>query len=601
METTTLMHFICMLSSRVVQQTLMLSLAGLLLLLQVGCTPKPTNQGRRRATTTAVTTSATHEQLLRAMDYLNRASEFDREQALGQAAYHLNRWLDEQEHDSAWEVDPMTSRLPRTIRDSDLLDDVATWTFSIEDARAMQQAALLRQLSTWVSKLPAEERVQTWIDAQSETLDDVQREQLAIAERLFDWTIRNIQLETTIPYPDDSVAPSAGGEQSRQKRIPAPQQAIRGPGYTFPPWETLQYGRGDSLQRSRIFIEMARQQGIDVVILALPGNTVPPRPRAWVAAALIGNDLYLFDTEMGLPIPTIDGDGIATLAQVLDTPKLIEALKVDDEAYRFSHAELKEIRALLDVSPANLSQRMQLVQANLAGESRTILAVEPTQLAEQVKRIRGVSGATLWSVPFESLWFQIALQRILKTNPEAAAAYYQMVGIFQTRGPLTQARQLHLQGTFATREEGRPGAKGLYMQARVPTAAIEQLGTSREVQEAMGLVRGANEGDLVWRSRLGASHMFAIQGKQHATYWLALSHYETGNPEAAIKWLQQRTLDASPNGPWTSGARYNLARAYELLGKYSDARTIYEEDQSPQSHGNHLRAKLLKKWATAPN
>jgi tetratricopeptide (TPR) repeat protein len=467
----------------------------------------------------------------------------------------------------------------------------------MDDVRAMQEATLARDLSSWVSKQPVDARLKSWLDERAGSLDDLQRENLAIAERLFDWTVRNIQLQTTIPYPEESVAPSAGGEQTREQRTPAPQRAIPGPGYRFPTWETLQYGNGDTLQRSRVFIELARQQGIDVVYLALPGNTVPPRPRPWLTAAFIGGELYLFDCELGLPIPGPDGVGIATLAQVLDNPALIAALEADGEPYRFKHDDLKEPLALLDVSPANLSQRMQLVQSHLAGDERTVLTVAPTELAERVKAVRGVSGAVLWSVPFESLWYQVAIKKLLETNREVATAYFQAIGIFQTRGPLTQGRQLHLQNGFSPPEKGQASVQQLYMDARVPTAAIEQIGTSTEAQKAMGLVRGSGEGDFVWQSRLATSYLFATQAKQHATYWLALSHYETGNYEAAITWLQERTIKASPNGPWTAAARYNLARSYEALGKYDEAREIYSQDDSPQAHGNHLRAKLLKQWA----
>ncbi|MCB9874043.1 MAG: CDC27 family protein [Planctomycetaceae bacterium] len=571
-----------------------LLLIGLLLPL-VGC---PSGGGERRHfTATTVTVSATQEQLLRAMDNLSRPSEFDREQSLADSAYYLNRWLDEQEPDPNWEVDPMASRLPRDIRDSDLLDDVGKWTFSIDDVRAMQEATLLRDLSTWVSKQPVDERLKKWLDEQAESLGDLDREYLAVAERLFDWTVRNIQLEATVPYPDESVAPSAGGEQSREKRIPAPQRAIPGPGYRFPTWEILQYGFGDAFQRSRIFIELARQQGIDVVYIALPGNTVPPRPRPWLTGALVGGELYLFDAELGLPIPSVNGVGIATLSQVLESPDLLAALEVDGQSYRVSHAELKDLIALIDVSPANLAQRMQLVQANLAGDQRTILTVSPTSIAERLKSVRGISNSTLWSVPFEAIWFQLAMKKVLETNREVAAGYYQAVGIFQTRGPLTQGRQLHLQGEFERLEEGKEGAKGLYMQARVPTAAIDQIGTNPEVQKAMGLVRGSNEGDFVWQSRVASSHMLTTQAKQHASYWLALVHYETGNREAAVTWLQERTIDAWKEGPWTQGARYNLGRTYEALGKYDEARELYASDDSPQSLGNHLRAKFLQKWA----
>ncbi|MBC8350937.1 MAG: CDC27 family protein [Planctomycetes bacterium] len=569
-------------------------LVGLTLPL-VSCSPS--SKPRLRPTTTAVTISATQELLLRAMEDLHRLSEFDREQALVKIAYDLNRWLTKQEHDPAWEPDPMTARLPREFRDSDLLDDVGNWTFSIDDVRVMQEATLLRDLSSWVSKLPTEARLKPWLDGKESTLGDLEREKLEIAERLFDWTVRNIQLQMTPPYPDDSVAPSAGGEQSRAKRVPPPQLAIPGPGYRFPPWEILQYGYGDALQRSRIFIELARQQGIDVVYLALPGNTVPPRPRAWLTAAVVGGELYLFDCELGLPIPGPNGDGIATLSEVLDGPELIAALEVDGQPYRFAHKDLKELLALLDVAPANLSQRMRRVQDNLAGDERTILAVAPAQIAERVKGLRGITNAVMWSVPFETIWFQAAMKKLISTNREVAAGYYQAVGIFQTRGPLTQGRQLHLQGQFERQVEGREGAKGCYMQARVPTAAIDQITTSKEVQEAMGLVRGTNEGDFVWQTRVASSYMLATQAKQHATYWLGLSHFESGNHEAAATWLRERTIEATPDGPWNAGARYNLARTYEAQGKYDEARELYAEDESPQSYGNHLRAKLLKQWA----
>ena len=530
------------------------------------------------------------------MDGLSRPSEFDRDQAVAAAAYNLNRWLDEQEPDPNWEVDAMTSRLPPDIRDSDLLDEVGAWTFSLDDVRAMQEATLLRDLSTWVSRQPVDERLKDWLDGQRESLGDLDRENLAIAERLFDWSVRNIHLEAMIPYPDESVAPTAGGEQSREKRIPAPKRLIPGPGYRFPTWEILQYGYGDALQRSRIFIELARQQRIEVFYLALPGNTVPPRPRPWLTGALIGGELYLFDCELGLPIPGSDGIGIATLSQVLDRPELIAALEVNGEAYRFAHEELQELLALIDVSPVALSQRMELVQANLAGDQRAILTVSPSQLAEQVKSVRGISNAVLWSVPFETIWFQTELKKALETDREISAGYYAAVGIFYTRGPLTQGRQLHIQGQFERREDGQGGAKGLYMQARVPNAAIDRIGTDPEVQKAMGVVRGSNEGDFVWRSRLASSHMLALQAKQHASYWLALAHYETGNREAAVTWFKERTIEAWPEGAWTAAARYNLGRTYEALGQYDEARELYAADDSPQAHGNHLRAKLLKQW-----
>ena len=76
-------------------------------------------------------------------------------------------------------------------------------------------------------------------------------------------------------------------------------RGIAGPGYQYPPWQTLLFGHGDAWQRARVFLLLCRQQGIQAVLLAFPGRTTPPRPRAWLPAVLIADQLYLFDVRLG--------------------------------------------------------------------------------------------------------------------------------------------------------------------------------------------------------------------------------------------------------------------------------------------------------------
>jgi tetratricopeptide (TPR) repeat protein len=532
------------------------------------------------------------------MEFLGRLGELDREQALGQAQYHLNRWIEDHEPSPDWKVDPMTTRLPRAIRESDLLDGVNNWTFSGDDIEAMQEAVWLRDIAQWVSERPADPRLKAWLD-QNESLDEVQREQLTIAERLFDWTVRNLQLAPTTPYPEETLEPSAGGDQTQRKRIPAPQRAAAGPGYRFTPQEALLYGSADTVRRSSIFMLLARQQGIDVVYLAIPGQTVPPRPRPWVTAVLLGQELFLFDCELGLPIPGPHGKGIATLSQVLDAPEMLTALDVDDLKYPVREKDLAEIMVLLHASPPALSQRLKLVESNLAGDQRTMLTSSPSQLAERVKACRGISFSVIWSLPFETIWYRQSWVAVLKKDPRAAVDYEKAVGLFQNQGPLVQARHLHLRRQFQDKDD-KPGAKTLYMQCRMPEAAIEQLETSAEVQQHLGLTRGREEGEFLWQVKLARAKHMAVQSKRTATYWLGLCHYDGDNYRSAISFFEQRTLEATPDGPWTFGARYNLARAYEAVGKLEKAgEVLSEEDDSPQKHGNHLRAKLLKQWAAS--
>ena len=75
---------------------------------------------------------------------------------------------------------------------------------------------------------------------------------------------------------------------------------------------------------------------------------------------------------------------------------------------------------------------------------------------------------------------------------------------------------------------------------------------------------------------------------------MGLLTLDAGNYRVAIDYLDKRTLKATPGGPWTNGARYNLARAHEALGNIREAIRLYQNDDSPQSHGNKLRARWLE-------
>ena len=581
-----------------------LASAGLLLLLVglfSGCEPQRPARIRRETTSVSQTTGNSQAQLLKAMDYLERLDEFDHVQAIGQTEYQLNRWVASQTRPADWKIDPLSDRLPKQIREGGFLKDAAELHFTIDDAQVIQEAVWLRDIARRVSRESSNPRLQAWLNKPDNGLSALHREQLAIAERLFDWIVRNVQLEATLPYAEEVLAPAAGGDATAAIRIPPPQRAIPGPGYRFPPWKTLLYGYGDALQRARVFILMCRQQGIDVAYVAFPGQTVPPRPRPWVPAVLLGSELYLFDCELGLPIPGPAGEGIATLSQVIATPELLDTLSVEGHPYPVKANDLKEMLALIDVAPTAFSLRMKLVENNLAGAQRTILTTNPSDLAARLQKCKGITATSIWSVPYETMWFETAMHKLLEQNPQIAQSYFQAVGVFQFHHPLVQGRHLHFVGVLNKQadEEGVKEfdlAKEFYLKARVPKVALENMQDSKEIQKQMGLVRGPQEGDFVWQARVASARMFATQSKQHATYWLGLAHYESGNYDAAVQWLKGRTLEADPPTPWTAGARYNLARTYEVLGDIEAARELYLADDSPQQHGNRLRAKLLQQW-----
>ena len=98
-------------------------------------------------------------------------------------------------------------------------EGMASQFFLPYDGRLLQEAVWLRDISRW---------------AQGNNF-----EKLARAEALFDWTVRNIQLD-------------ADGKATPQR-----------------PWQTLMYGHGTAEQRAWVFALLCRQQGLDVVMLGL--------------------------------------------------------------------------------------------------------------------------------------------------------------------------------------------------------------------------------------------------------------------------------------------------------------------------------------------
>ena len=92
----------------------------------------------------------------------------------------------------------------------------------------LQETVWLRDLTRW---------------CRGDDVDDLGR-----AKRLFDWVVRNIQLDPQVS-----------------------EGSVLSTGHTLQmPWETLLLGQGTVLERAWVFILMARQQDLDAVLLAVP-------------------------------------------------------------------------------------------------------------------------------------------------------------------------------------------------------------------------------------------------------------------------------------------------------------------------------------------
>jgi hypothetical protein len=462
-----------------------------------------------------------------AVGLLNDLDQFDPSDALPQVVNRLNQWIGTRKPIANWQVDPLVGKLEPEFRKLPPIANLAELRFDREDGLALQEAVWLREAARWIVGRQADE--------------------LSRARRLFDWTVRNIEL-----VPDEPKS----GEKAKT------------PEWPHRPWETMLFGRGRAVDRAWLFILLARQQGLDVVLLAAdsPEARRGDLPRHWLPALVLDKSLYLFDPEWGLPIPGPEGRGVATLEQALADPQIFERLAIDQKhPYRLQAEDLKRPVVLVEGSPYYLSQRMELLELHLAGADRIVLSLDASGLASRAESLPHVAGGRLWNLPYRRLAEKFA------AGSEQLAEANRQINVFRlpTRN-LWKARVLHLMGRFT----GPRGAIHYYQLCRPSEDEIEDVLAAGKVDQQLAAL--------------------ARQAKQDAGYWLGLLAFERGLYDTAIDYFRNRTLKTHADGPWTEGAHYNLARSYEALSNWSDAISQYDATHSAQRPGNLLRAARLK-------
>lgn len=489
----------------------------------------------------------------------------------------LNQWSRLQSPLIGWQREPLLDTLPSELREMPQVTGIDSLSFVPADGVELRQTVWLREISTWAS---------------GEAHDDVER-----ASHLFDWLIRNIQLDA-----DDEAVP-----------------------YRLP-WQSLLLGHGTAEERAWLFALLGRQQRLTIVVLALPTGADEPL-RTWLPALLHEGELYLFDTALGLPIPAADGEHVATLSAVTADDALLRQLDLDSEhPYPVDAKQAATAIALIEASPTYLAQRMALLESHLSGSDKLVLSVNATALAEQARACPGVADARLWELPYQRLAAMGGLRRkerqrmAVDFEPFALPfleANHKQAGFVPA---LWKARDLHLLGKLA----GHDGAARFYQIARPSESEIDRFKDAKrgdlvpddpnpnvvipgwmrfvtEVQEYDRETKRRLEGTTLGPSAIEEWQRDALLymdtarfTKQLAGYWLGLLAYEREDYATAIDYLERRTLAVWPNGFVAGGAWYNLGRVYEAQGDTQKAIECYERDESPQRHGNRLRARRLK-------
>lgn len=456
--------------------------------------------------------------------------------ALSQIMVWLNQWIRQSSIPTNWKRSPLLDTLPADLKADAALaplisaEALGAKLFPQQDGRTIQEAVWLHDISRW---------------AHGDGFDDLSR-----ATALFDWTVRNIQLE-----PDEKAAPHR-------------------------PWHTLLYGRGSAEQRAWVFAGLCRQQGLNVVVLGIPGDTSSEKPAVgketassapthWLAALISKQQLYLFDTRLGLPLPGPQRKGVATLEQITKDDSLLRQLDVEGAPYPLTSELAKGAQAYIVADPFQLTLRAARLEAGLPGEDHLGLTVNTSDIADQLKSVPGVASVSLWEVPFRTLRDQLNLGKAAR-HQEALA-----FEPFALRPALWNARTRHFQGR--RKAATTPGGEALDDHQEAVKLYMSKSVRPRDTEIAKSPPD---------KQRVDA------EAKLNATYWLGLLSFDDGKYGVAANWFARPELNGN-SSPWYTGAHYNLARSYEAEHKNDAAAPLLNDTPSPQQEGNRVRAAQL--------
>ncbi len=261
----------------------------------IGC--QDNNQKLVRRTQQALEAAKTKSDALQdATRYLSDMTPLNREKVQLEMQLHLNKWWMTANNKVKVELAPdLIDGLPPDLRSETEFASVGDNQFTTWDAEYLFQCRLHRRLANWIVAKPYQDSlVSDWLETQSKSRPAEQYAQLEGAFKLFDWSVRNIVLE--------------GQAKDVEKLADDPRKPLldNGLGYTYLPWQTALYGKGDFVERGRVFTALAQQRQISTCWVALRLST-SPAAKLWAVGVWIGDDCYLFDTKLVCPfsIPTV--------------------------------------------------------------------------------------------------------------------------------------------------------------------------------------------------------------------------------------------------------------------------------------------------------
>ncbi len=520
-----------------------------------------------------------------AIKYLKQLTPVTRNLASKEVVVQLNTWIQNVPKDRfAYSPSAMMRQPPAEWAKRSELNNPLQLTFDAWDVDYLYQSYLMSRLSTWIVDEPIRDKLfQASIDRCKAKLGADDAVKLEEAYKLFDWTIRNIVLEG----PETANVTKL----SMDARPPLSENTLA---CNALPWETTLFSSGDFVQRGRVFAALAQQRGIDTVWISLNGTETSPG-FLWCLGVVISDKVYLFEPKLGMVIIDPDTADFATLQMARDNERILRRLDLPGQFdYAVNPGDLKSLIFLVDVLPTAMSARMKVLEKSLSGSDRMRLFVDTDELTAKLAKASPNDPIAIWQLPLLARDYATELRDRLTDVSDFAARYMTVRGVWLMDTPISKARFQHLTGKIES-DMDEDGALSTYIKCRIDDETLAKLAYDPDIQKELQVGRLATDTPEVHAAKVRQSQILYGQAKVHATFMLAQLHFDRGNYDAVVNWLEKRLLEDPRAEQWHSSGYYLLGRAYQELGNAELAEKALTHQPSLQEPGNRLRLRLLRR------
>jgi hypothetical protein len=549
----------------------------------LGC-KKSTRGGSAAQTKQEITAQQNKSDNLRdGMKYLKQLTPVNRGLASKEVLVELNTWIQNLPKDKvAYSPSAMLRQLPADWAQRSDINNPLQLNFDLWDVDYLYQCYLMNQLSTWIIDEPLRDSLYApsieKCKAKLSAEDAVRFEE---AYKLFDWTVRNVIME---------------GDTSTVEKLAmdARQLGENTLGCKSLPWETVLFSVGDFVERGRVFAALAQQRGIDTVWISINGTATSPG-FLWAIGVAIGSEMYLFEPKLGLVITDPDTQDIATLKMARENDRVLRRLDLPGQFdYAVNPGDLKSVILLIDAIPNAMSARMKMIEKSLSGSDRMRLFVDTDEITQRLSACSPNDPIAIWQTPLLARDYATELRDRLTDLSDFTARYMSTRGVWLMDTPVSKARFMHLMGKIES-DSDEDGALSTYMKCRIDNETLEKLAYDPDIQKELQVDRLPTETKEVHEAKIRQSQVVYAQAKIHATFLLAQLHFDRGNYDAVVNWIEKRLLKDERAQQWHSAGHYLLGRAYQELGNMENAEKEFTHQPSLQEAGNRLRLRQLRK------